>query len=332
MTAANEHVECKIDSAQWTVFPILHQDIWNAYKQQLACFWKAEEIDFSQDYDDYSTLGENEQHFLKRVLAFFAFADGLVNFNLEERFIKEVTYKEAKIAYDFQKMMENIHGEVYSKMLQNIVKDPEEQSQLFQAVRDVPSLRGIARWCMKWVDSDTSMATRLFAFAIVEGVFFSSAFACIFWFKKIQNHGRLLLPGLIKSNEFIARDEGMHTEFACLLYNNYFAQERLRHTEAVEMIEDAFEMICAFVDDTLPYQMVGMDRESMRSYVRYTSDRLLRMLHYDAHFGDANPFPFMDSIGLYGKTNFFEMRPTEYQDAHVLNASRTQAFTLCDEF
>lgn len=315
---------------QLTVFPIQNQVLWQLYKKQLACFWKAEEIDFSNDRKDFMHLDCNEQAFIKKVLAFFAFADGLINANLEERFIKDVTEKEARIAYDFQKMMENIHGEVYSLMLHELIEDDKERHELFNAIETIPSLRKVHDWIYKWIESDTSFAHRLVCFALIEGVFFSSAFACIFWIKRVKAQGKSILNGLVMSNEFIARDEALHTEFACTYYT-HFVKDKLTCTEIHKIVSECVTVIQEFVNDCLPYGLVGINSTSMNAYVESCSDKVCEMLGYDKIFHTKQPFDFMKTIGIYGHTNFFECRPTQYQDANVLNAS-SKSFELSTEF
>jgi len=307
------------DNRRFTVFPIKYNDIWNMYKKMEACFWKAEEIDFSQDYKDFMTLNEHEKHFLKRILAFFAASDGIVNFNLEKRFGNEIQVMEAKIVYDFQKMMENIHGEVYSQMLDNIIKDNKEKKELFNAINTIPTIKKMADWAFKWINSSDSFAHRVVAFTVVEGVFFSGAFASIFWFKKIKNKGGMFLPGLTKSNEFIARDEGLHTDFGCLLYSHI--KNRLSKDTVNNIVEEGVEIAKEFINDALPYKLMGMNKEMMCNYIEYVADRLLISLNYDKKYNKNNPFKFMETIGMIGKTNFFEARPTDYQDANIFNTN-----------
>jgi len=320
----------KEDSRRFTVYPIQYMDIWNMYKKQLACFWKVEEIDFSKDASDFETLDENEKQFLKMILAFFAASDGIVNFNLSTRFTKDVKIMEAQIAYTFQMMIENIHGEAYSLMLDNIIKDPEEQNTLFNAIETVPSVKKMADWAFKWIDSSESFAHRVIAFAIIEGVFFSGAFAAIFWFKKYKNKGDMFLKGITKSNEFIARDEGLHCDFACMLYSHL--SNKLPTEEVTNIMKDAVFVSQNFMKEALPYELLGMSSTSMNNYIEYIGDRLLVALNYPKLFNKKNPFKFMETIGLPGKTNFFEMRPTEYQDAHVFNKGSQNYFVLDDDF
>lgn len=313
------------ENNRMTVYPIKFPTIWEAYKRQMAAFWTAEEIDFSKDFDDYEKLNENEKHFIKMVLSFFAASDTIVNINLGERFTQEVQLREAIIAYDFQKMMENIHGEVYSLQIDNIIREPEEKATALNAIKNYPCIKKKADWAFKWIESRDSFAQRLIAFAIVEGVFFSGAFCAIFWLKK-----RNLMPGLCDSNELISRDEGMHTSFACLLYSmlNEKVDEKVVHA----MFTDAYEIEREFICDSLPCSMLGMNSELMSQYIRFVADRLLLTLGYNKIWNESNPFDFMESISMEGKTNFFESRPTQYQKSSVLNTGRDNSFVLTDDF
>jgi ribonucleotide reductase beta subunit family protein with ferritin-like domain len=303
-----------------TVFPIVYQDIWDLYKLQLQAFWKAEEIDFSRDYEDFAEkLSNDEQYVIKMILAFFAGSDGLVNLNLRERFLNDIKIMEAQIAYSFQMMMENIHGEVYSLMLDNIIKDQEEKKMLFNACKEIESVKLITDWGHKWINSDKPFRYRLIAFAIIEAVFFSSAFATIFWFKKYRACGTKFLNGLIKSNDFIARDEGMHANFACLLYSHL--KTKVTQDEVFEMMDDALVISKNFARDTIKCQLLGLNSNDMENYLEYICDRLLVSLGYIKKYNSKNPFDFMETIGLNKKTNFFEARPTEYQSAYTTGAS-----------
>ena len=292
-----------------TVYPIKYTDIWRAYKKQIAAFWTTEEIDFSKDYDDFIKLNENEQYFIKMILSFFAASDTIVNINLGERFIQEVQIREAIIAYDFQKMMENIHNETYSLQIDNIIRDPEEKEKALNALNNYPCIKKKGEWAYKWIESRESYAQRLIAFAIVEGVFFSGSFCAIFWLKK-----KNIMPGLCDSNEFIARDEGMHTSFACLLYSMF--NERIDEDIVHSMFKEAYEIERDFICDSLPCSLLGMNSELMSQYIRFVSDLLLVSLNYNKIWNETNPFDFMESISMEGKTNFFESRPTQYQKAN----------------
>ncbi len=317
-------------NSKLTVYPIEYPTIWDLYQKQLACFWKAQEIDFSKDYDDFLSLSEDEKHFVKMVLAFFAASDGIVNWNLSERFLQDVQIMEAKIAYSFQMAMENIHGETYSLMLDNIVRDPEEKKYLFSAIATIDSVKAMKDWAEKWIKSSLSFHHRVIAFAVVEGVFFSGAFAAIFWLKKYKGSGRNFLQGLVKSNEFIARDEGLHTEFACAIYR--LLKNRLDKKEVLAIVTDGVKIAKSFAYESLGARLLGMNRDAMFKYIEYVADRLLVSLGYDKHYLAENPFTFMESIGMLQKTNFFESRPTEYQSASVFNKSKSVNVMVTEDF
>lgn len=313
------------ENNRMTVYPIKFADVWSAYKKQKAAFWTAEEIDFSKDFDDFEKLNENEKHFIKMILSFFAASDTIVNINLGERFSQEVQIREAIIAYDFQKMMENIHGEVYSLQIDNIIRDPEEKEKALNAIKNYPCIRKKAEWAYKWIESRDSFAQRLIAFAIVEGVFFSGAFCAIYWLKK-----RNLMSGLCDSNELISRDEGMHTSFACLLYS--MIVEKIDEDTVHNMFKEAYEIEREFICESLPCSMLGMNSDLMSQYIRFVADRLLVSLNYNKIWNEQNPFDFMESISMEGKTNFFESRPTQYQKASVLNQGRDNSFVFTNDF
>ncbi|ARF09285.1 ribonucleoside diphosphate reductase beta subunit [Catovirus CTV1] len=317
-----DHVEPILnkENRRFTIFPIKYPKIWELYKKQQSLFWKAEEIDFSKDYDDFKKLNEDEQHFIKMVLAFFAASDGIVNFNLRERFLKDVQIMEAQVAYAWQMMMENIHNESYSQMLENIIKNPVEKERLFNAIQTVPSVKLMADWAFKWIESSKSFAYRLVAFAIIEGVFFSSAFASIFWLKRYRGKGQHFLNGLIKSNEFISRDEAMHYEFACELYK--LLENKLPKEEIYNIMDEAVDISKIFTNDAIPCKLIGMNDELMYQYIEYIGDRLLVMMGYPKKYNKDNPFDFMVTIALPRKSNFFEHRPTDYQSAHKSNTER----------
>jgi len=300
---------------RFVIFPIEHQEIWEMYKKQQACIWTAEEIDLSSDIDDWrNKLNDNERHFIKHVLAFFAASDGIVNENLAENFVSEVQYTEAKFFYGFQIMMENIHSETYSLLIDTYISDPEEKSNLFNAIDTIPAVKRKAEWALKWVESD-HFQERLIAFAAVEGIFFSGSFCSIFWLKK-----RGLMPGLSFSNELISRDEGMHCDFAVMLHNrfvnNKVSEERIR-----EIILSALEIEKEFITESLPVKLIGMNSDLMKQYLEFVADRLLVDLECSKVFNVENPFDFMTNISLQGKTNFFEKRVGEYQKAGVMNSS-----------
>jgi ribonucleoside-diphosphate reductase beta chain len=298
---------------KFVLFPIEHHDLWKYYKQQEACFWTAEEIDLQQDvYDWDNKLNADEQHFVKHVLAFFAASDGIVNENLAMNFVNEVQYTEAKFFYGFQMMMENIHSETYSLLIDSYIKDKEEQNKLFNAIDNIPAIKKKADWAIKWIESD-SFVDRLVAFAAVEGIFFSGSFCSIFWLKK-----RGLMPGLTFSNELISRDEGMHCDYACHLFNNHI-ENKISHDRIKEIICGALEIEKEFILEALPVRLIGMNSELMSQYLEFVTDRLLVALGVSKVYNSENPFDFMQNIALQGKTNFFEKRVAEYQKAGVNN-------------
>jgi len=308
---------------QLTVFPINYPVIWNKhYKKQESAMWTAEEIDMSNDYNDFLTLDENSQEFILNTLAFFAASDGIVNFNISKRFKQEIHIHEAQITYDFQQMMENIHSETYSLMLDTIVKDPVKKDHYLNAIKTVPAVKVMADWAFKWIDSSESVGHRLIAFAIVEGVFFSGAFAAIFWLKKYCNKGATFMNGLVQSNGFIARDEKAHTAFACELYG--LLQTKLSEEVVHEMMRDGVSAAKTFANDSLKVKLLGMNAEDMSSYLEFVGDTLLSQLGYPVLFNTANPFKFMETIGMTGKANFFEKRPGEYSNPHLSTTKNTE--------
>src|SRR6201991_2041413 len=296
------------------------------YKKAEASFWTAEEIDLSKDLHDWNNrINDDEKYFISHILAFFAASDGIVNENLVERFSGEVQIPEARCFYGFQIMMENIHSETYALLIDTYVKDPAEKDRLFHAVDTVPAVQKKAEWALKWINNG-NFAERLVAFAAVEGIFFSGSFCSIFWLKK-----RGLMPGLTFSNELISRDEGMHCEFACLLYR--MLENKLTQEAATAIITDAVEIEKEFVTDALPVNLIGMNAKMMSQYIEFVADRWLAELGYDKLYNATNPFDFMEMISLQGKTNFFEKRVGDYQKSGVLNASAdSKAFTLDDDF
>ena len=296
---------------RFVIFPIKHHDIWEFYKMMEASFWTAEEIDLSQDLNDWNNkLSEDEKYFVKHILAFFAASDGIVNENLAENFVNEVQYAEAKFFYGFQIMMENIHSETYSLLIDTYVKDEAEKTELFTAIDVFPAIKKKADWALKWIESD-SFAERLIAFAAVEGIFFSGSFCSIFWLKK-----RGLMPGLTFSNELISRDEGVHCDFAVHLHNHHLInkvpKERIR-----EIIVNALDIEREFITESIPVSLIGMNATLMTQYLEFVTDRLLVELGCEREYNTANPFDFMDMISLQGKTNFFEKKVAEYQKAGV---------------
>jgi ribonucleoside-diphosphate reductase beta chain len=314
------------NDGRFVLFPIEHDDIWKYYKDNEACFWTAEEIDLSADLNDWNNkLNDNERFFIKHVLAFFAASDGIVNENLAENFVAEVQYTEAKFFYGFQIMMENIHSETYSLLIDTYISDPKEKDYLFNAIETMPCVRKKADWALRWIDNGT-FAERIVAFAAVEGIFFSGSFCSIFWLKK-----RGLMPGLTFSNELISRDEGMHCDFACLLYNDHIVY-KLDDGVVTGIIKDAVEIEKEFVSDSLPVNLIGMNSDMMCQYIEFVADRLLVELGEQKVWNVENPFPWMDMINLQGKTNFFGKRVGEYQKAGVTSDRDKQAFSLDEDF
>ena len=300
---------------RFVLFPIEHNDIWKYYKQQEACFWTAEEIDLAQDIQDWDNkLNDDEKHFVKHILAFFAASDGIVNENIALNFVNEVQYTEAKMFYGFQIMMENIHSETYSLLIDSYIKDKEDQLNLFNAIETIPAIKKKAEWAMRWIEKGT-FVERLIAFAAVEGIFFSGSFCSIFWLKK-----RGLMPGLTFSNELISRDEGMHCDFACHLSNNHI-QNKLSEDKIKEIIVSALAIEKEFILEALPVRLIGMNSDLMSQYLEFVTDRLLMALGCSKVYNSENPFDFMQNIALQGKTNFFEKRVAEYQKAGVNNKS-----------
>jgi ribonucleoside-diphosphate reductase beta chain len=309
---------------RFVLLPIKYPEIWKMYKKHEASFWTAEEIDLSPDLKDWERINSDEQHFIKHVLAFFAASDGIVNENLAVNFMKEVQLPEARCFYGFQIMIENIHSETYSLLIDTYIKDPQEKNRLFNAIDTVPCVQKKAQWALKWINNG-SFAERLVAFAAVEGLFFSGSFCSIFWLKK-----RGLMPGLSFSNELISRDEGLHCDFACLLYG--MLDEKLTQERVYEIIRDAVVNEHDFVTDALPVSLIGMNAKLMCQYIEFVADRLLVALGYPKIYNATNPFDFMETISLQGKTNFFEKRVAEYQKAGVMNTKEQQEFKLDEDF
>ncbi|PKU78626.1 ribonucleoside-diphosphate reductase small chain [Dendrobium catenatum] len=299
---------------RFCMFPIRYPQIWEMYKKAEASFWTAEEVDLSQDLRHWDhTLTSDERHFVTHVLAFFAASDGIVLENLAGRFMREVQLPEARAFYGFQIAIENIHSEMYSLLLETYIKDSKEKSLLFRAIETIPCVARKAQWALRWIDASDTFAERILAFACVEGIFFSGSFCAIFWLKK-----RGLMPGLTFSNELISRDEGLHCDFACLLYSlliNKISEERVR-----EIVADAVDIEREFVCDALPCALVGMNADLMSRYIEFVADRLLGALGYGKLYGVSNPFDWMELISLQGKTNFFEKRVGEYQKASVMSS------------
>jgi ribonucleoside-diphosphate reductase beta chain len=292
---------------RFVVFPIKHEDMWKAFQNHRNAFWVESEVDLTHDLKDWSLLNENEKHFIKNVLAFFAASDGIVMENIGARFIKDIQIPEARCFYSMQMLAESIHSIMYSQLIDTYVTDIHEKNLLFTAIETIPSIKKKGEWARKWISSNDNFATRLVAFAAVEGIFFSGSFCCIYW---LNESGRM--PGLCKSNDFISRDEGMHTDFACLLYT--YIENKLSESEVNAIITEAVDIEIQFITESLPCNLLGMNSESMIQYIKFVANRLLLQLKYNPLFANIKqPFGFMDRICLEGKTNFFEARVTEYQ-------------------
>jgi ribonucleoside-diphosphate reductase beta chain len=329
---SQEHIEPMLQENldRFVLFPIQHSDIWEMYKMEQASFWTAEEIDLAEDLKDWKALNDNEKHFLKHILAFFAASDGIVNENLVMNFSNEVCWPEARAFYGFQIMMENIHAETYSLLIDTYISDEKEKDHLFKALETVPSVKKKGEWAMRWLSRKKgSFAERLVAFAAIEGIFFSGSFCAIFWLKK-----RGLMPGLTFSNELISRDEGLHCDFACLLHNKLLrgAGENVIRS----IIAEAVEIEIEFVTNALPVSLIGMNSDLMKQYIEFVADRLLIALGATKLYNTSNPFPWMEMISMQGKTNFFEKRVAEYQKAGVMDNSSLgsvqQRFSVDEDF
>merc|ERR1719152_569386 len=302
---------------RWVMFPIEQPEMWEMYKKHEASFWTAEEIDLSQDAKDWEGLTDQERHFVKHVLAFFAASDGIVNENLGAQFSTEIQIPEARAFYGFQMAMENIHSETYSLLIEQYIREPEEKEKLFDAIHTMPPVQEKARWAVQWMCQDNSFAERIVAFACVEGILFSGSFCAIYWLKK-----RGLMPGLTFSNELISRDEGLHTEFACLVYSKL--QNKLPDNIVHDMIRGAVDVERRFICEALSCDLIGMNSDLMVKYIEFVADRLLVALGHSKLFGSTNPFDWMELISLQGKTNFFEKRVGEYQKAGVMAPAEGQ--------
>ncbi len=325
ITTQEDEVLLRENKDRFVILPINYPAIWEMYKKHEASFWTAEEIDLSDDQKHWDALSDGERHFISHVLAFFAASDGIVNENLAVNFMSEVQVPEARCFYGFQIMMENIHSETYALLIDSYIKNPAEKDRLFHAIDTVPCVKKKAEWALKWINNG-NFAQRLVAFAAVEGIFFSGSFCSIFWLKK-----RGLMPGLTFSNELISRDEGLHCEFACLLYS--MLKNQLSQEEVTEIIADAVMIEKEFVTDALPVRLIGMNADLMAQYIEFVADRWLVELGYDKLYHASNPFDFMEMISLQGKTNFFEKRVGDYQKSGVLNTeAKSQAFSMDEDF
>jgi len=310
------------ENKRYVLTPIKYTDIWEMYKRAQSSFWTAEEIDLSKDYKDFLKLTDNERHFIKYVIAFFAAADGIVNENLIDNFTQEVQILEAKNFYGFQIMMENIHSETYSLLIDTYIKDNIEKEFLINSIETIPSIKKKADWALKWINGKSSkedFGVRVIAFAVVEGIFFSGAFCSIFWLKK-----RGLMPGLTFSNELISKDEALHTEFAVLMYN-YLVKKPSKDV-ILQIVKEAVDIEKEFITESIPCNLIGMNEILMKQYIEYVADRLLGMLNIDKYYNTPNPFDWMVMISIEGKTNFFEKRVAEYSNKANPNANNEDSF------
>ncbi|RYY52877.1 MAG: ribonucleoside-diphosphate reductase [Chitinophagaceae bacterium] len=319
-----DEILLKENKDRFVILPINYPRIWEQYKRHEASFWTAEEIDLSADAKDWAALNDGERHFISHVLAFFAASDGIVNENLAVNFMSEVQLPEARCFYGFQIMMENIHSETYALLIDTYIKDPKEKDRLFHAIDTIPAVKRKAEWALRWIDNG-NFAERLVAFAAVEGIFFSGSFCSIFWLKK-----RGLMPGLTFSNELISRDEGLHCEFACLLYS--MLKNQLSKQQVADIIGDAVEIEKEFITEALPVKLIGMNADLMKQYIEFVADRWLVELGNEKMFNATNPFDFMEMISLEGKTNFFEKRVGDYQKSGVMGSKDDQAFSTEEDF
>jgi ribonucleotide reductase beta subunit family protein with ferritin-like domain len=322
---SKNHIEPLLtpDDNRFVMFPIKHDDIWKMYKKQVDCFWRTEEIDLSKDLDNWNSLDAGEKFFISMILAFFAASDGIVLENLASRFMGDVQLSEARAFYGFQIAMENIHSETYSLLIETYIKDREEKDKLFNAISYFPCIKKKSDWAQKWInDNRSSFATRLVAFACIEGIFFSGAFCSIYWLKK-----RGLMPGLTFSNELISRDEALHCEFAILLYSKL--NKKIDKNRIHEIIKEAVEIETEFICDALPCKLIGMNSDLMTQYIKFVADRLSVQLGYKKIYNVANPFSFMDMISLEGKTNFFERKVSEYS---LSNKQTDNCFEINEDF
>jgi ribonucleoside-diphosphate reductase beta chain/ribonucleoside-diphosphate reductase subunit M2 len=315
----------KVTKDRFTLFPIKSQEIWTMYKKQMAVFWTAEEIDLASDLSDWDTLNKDEKHYISHVLAFFAASDGIVNENLALRFYQDVQLAEARCFYGLQMAIENIHSETYSLLIETYIKNPKEKDKLFHAIDNLSCVGEKAKWAMKWIHSNDSFAERLIAFAAVEGLFFSGSFCSIFWLKK-----RGLMPGLCTSNEFISRDEGLHCEFACLLYHLLAEDQKVPVSRLQDIFREAVSIEKSFISEALPVPLIGIKAERMKEYIEFVADHWLIKLGSPPLYHTPNPFEWMDLISLEGKTNFFEKRVSEYQRPGLLSTPgmNDHSFTL----
>jgi len=311
---------------RYVLFPIEYHEIWKFCQQASASFWRSSEVDLSKDFKDWNKLNDDERHFISLVLAFFAASDGLVIENLVERFCNDVQIPEARYFYSFQIMMENIHSEMYSLLINTYIKDPDKRDELFNAIKKISCIRKKAKWAQRWIKSNKSFAERLVAFAAIEGIFFSGSFAAIFWLKQ-----RGLMPGLTLSNQFISRDEGLHRDFACYLF--WLLKHKPKQDIILEIITDAVNIEQEYLTEALPVDMIGMNVDLMKQYIEFVADHLLVALGMGKHYNSKNPFDFMDFISLEIKSNFFETLVSEYQASGVMDgSSKDNMFNVNENF
>ncbi|KAH9411259.1 ribonucleotide reductase [Ordospora pajunii] len=312
------------EEERFVLFPIRYHDVWEMYKKAVSSFWTVEEVDLTGDIKDWNNLNANERHFISHIIAFFAASDGIVNLNLVERFSNEVKMLEARLFYGFQVAIENIHSEMYSLLIDTYISDPTEKEFLFDAIKTIPAIKLKAEWAMRWIsDKDSTFATRLVAFACVEGIFFSGAFASIFWLKK-----KGLMPGLTFSNELISRDEGLHCDFACMLRTYLNSKCKC----IADIVKEAVDIEKTFLGNCLPVSLIGMNCNLMCEYIEFVADRLLVNLGEPKIYNTANPFDFMENISLVGKTNFFDKRESQYQKAFVGIRNGNDSFSIHSDF
>lgn len=321
----SDNILFKESTDRYCMFPILDENIWSMYKKMLSCFWTIDEVDFTGDVTDFEEkLSDNDRHFVKMILAFFASSDGIVNENLCFRFSNEVQLSEARAVYSVQNFIETIHSESYSTLIQTYIKDKDDRNKLFNAIKEYPCIKKKCDWGLRWIeDKESTFGMRLVAFAIMEGLFFSGAFCSIYWLKK-----RGLMKGLTFSNELISRDEGLHTEFAVYLYNTYC--EKISQDKIHELFKEAVDIENEFINESLPCRLIGMNEGMMKEYIQFVADRLISQLGYEKLYNTKNPFDFMELISMDGKTNFFEKRVSEYSLAD--GGDREKAFQFTDDF
>lgn len=317
----------KKSSRKYVLFPIQYPDVWNLYKKQEQAFWTAEEIDFSADIQDFNNLNDSEKEFIENILAFFAGSDGIIFENISCNFAKEIEIPEIRMCYGFQATMESIHSECYSLMIDTYIKNPERKEQLFNAIEKLSAVQEKAKWAEKWLDNSIPFNKRLVAFAIVEGIFFAGSFCAIFWLKNIKG---VMTKALCKSNELIARDESLHVDFAVLLYS--YVKNKLTKDEIIELFKEAIEIEIIFITESLKCNLLGMNKDKMIQYIKFSADRLLNQFGYSKLYNVSCPFSFMDTISLDGKTNFFEQRVTEYNRAEQLNGLGINNVNILDDF